>query len=236
MTQVCEVDSNLMFSSGARKNFEQAEFLLQAGEKPNHLKFSLSGGAVSANAILDRHDAVGIFPEGLVDQTAFPGDATMHDGKIFFSYRAAFPDFSQQPGRLGMFRQQNHPAGFAIQSIDQMNAGGPVAMQSDPADETGKLVTLRRMAHEAGRLVDHEQVCIFKNNVTEFFHAAQTRHRGAGPHRRKIGGDSGAAPPAGAPAPTAVEIRIGKQGNGPVLILIVLLFILFSGLFLEGLR
>ena len=43
-------------------------------------------------------------------------------------------------------------------------------MQPRAADEAGQLAVLGRMTDEAGRLVDHQQIVIFKNDVEKFFH------------------------------------------------------------------
>jgi hypothetical protein len=77
---------------------------------------------------------------------------------------AFFPNFSKFAGGFGIFCNQNNTAGFAIEAIDQMRADIFSAMQTNAADQTGKLVAFGRMTNETSRFVDDEQIRIFKNN------------------------------------------------------------------------
>jgi hypothetical protein len=198
VTQVCEVDADLVFASGVRDDADKREWKMEGGGQiaarggsatgnlarpPWHVaedslfnkKFGLGGGAIGTDAIFHGHDAVFIFSQGRVDEAVLLADVAMHYGKIFFLNEAVFQGFAERAGGLRIFRDQNHAAGFAVEAVDQirleawgLSAGGQ--MQTGAADEAGRLAVLGGMTDQAGGFVDREQVGIFKNDLKKLFH------------------------------------------------------------------
>ena len=91
------------------------------------------------------------------------------EGKVFLFNRAPLHNFPQLAGDGGGFCHQNHPAGFAVEAVDQVgrNLGGaaPRQMEAHAADQAGHLPVLGGMADQPGRLVDDQQRVVFVEDV-----------------------------------------------------------------------
>jgi len=179
MADVREMDAYLMFAPGARQNPEQGESRVwsaecrrqdRSGKSAFDKKFCLRRRAIGADAIFHGDAAVFVLAERRVNQTMFFVHAAMHDGEVFFFDGAAFQNFSQFAGGPGIFRDDNHAAGFAVEPVDEMRLRGISQMQARAADQTGHLAVLGRMTDKSGGFVDDEQSVIFKNDLKKFFH------------------------------------------------------------------
>lgn len=217
MTEMGEVDADLMFASGVWKDAEKREWsrtpawhhyrartdlflpttltrfrcrgttLSRSCGRGNsgrwHVaeesffdkKFGLGGGAVGADAIFYSHDAAFVLSQRRVDDAMIFTDVSVDDGEVFFLDEAVFQGFSKFAGGLRIFRDQDHAAGFAVEAVDHigfrvrgLRAGGQI--QTGAADEAGHLAVLGGMTDQAGGFVDHEQVCVFKNDLKKVFH------------------------------------------------------------------
>src|ERR1051325_3530661 len=120
MSDVREVNSNLVLASGMRLNFKIAERLSVAFEMPQQSKTRLCRQAIWPNAILDRHMAVEIASERFRNFSALLLHMSVHDGKINFPNVPALPSPPQRARDRVLFRDDNQSARFAIEPIDQM--------------------------------------------------------------------------------------------------------------------
>jgi hypothetical protein len=170
MAEVREMDSDLVFAPGARDDLQQGKFSHATRKCSFDEKFRLRRRAVGTHAIFDRHAAGFIFAQRCVNQAVIFAQMAVDDGQIFFFNRAAFENFSQFARDLGIFRNYDHAAGFAVKAIDQMRLRRSSKMQTRAANQTRHLAVLGRMADEAGGFVDDQQVGVLKNDFKKFFH------------------------------------------------------------------
>ena len=80
----------------------------------------MGGRAVGTHAVFDGDDAALVFAEGRVNQAVVVRHVAVDDGKVFFLDGAGFPDFSELTGQHGIFGDEDDPAGFAVEAVDQM--------------------------------------------------------------------------------------------------------------------
>ena len=126
--------------------------------------------AIGPHAILDRYPAVFILAERRVNHTVFRCYAIMNDGEVFFPDRAAFPNPAQFQSGVIPLGHNRHAAGLAIEAIDEMRTRTVTEMQPHAADEARQRIAFGRMANQARRFVDHQQIGVFMNDVEQLFH------------------------------------------------------------------
>ena len=120
MAEVCEVDADLMFAAGMRHDSQQRKSSFNALKFLPDPKFRLRRRAVGTHAIFDGDDTVFIFAERRVNQTVIVAQVAVDDGEIFFFNGAAFQNFPKFTRNIGIFRHDDHAAGFAVETVDQM--------------------------------------------------------------------------------------------------------------------
>ncbi len=147
-------------------------------------EFSLCSGTVSAHAVFDGDNAVFVLAQRRVNEAVILAHVAVDDGEVFFFNRAAFQNFSEFARDDGIFRHDDHAAGFAVETVDEVGRDSrraviaksgsrgrsPHQMQPHPADEAGQLAVLGRMTDEAGGFVDDQQLVVFVDDVEQFFH------------------------------------------------------------------
>ena len=166
---VGEVDADLVFAAGLRPDVEEGIGLAFAGETLLDGVFGDGGGAVRADAVFDYDGAFFIFAEGTVQNGVIGGGPAVDDGEIFFFDGAGFPTAAEFAGGGGVFGNDDHAAGFAVEPVYEVGRGAG-QVQAGAADEAGVFVTLGGMADEVGGLVDDQQVGIFKEDFKEGVH------------------------------------------------------------------
>ena len=62
-------------------------------------------------------------PSGASISPLLRRDVAVDDGQIFFFDGAAFENFSQLAGGRGIFCDDDHAAGFAVEAVDEMGHG-----------------------------------------------------------------------------------------------------------------
>lgn len=121
--------------------------------------------AVLANTIFNRHGASDIPAQRGVDDKLIRSHMAVDDGGIFFFHLPVFPDSSEFTGGRGVFGDEHQAAGFAIQAIDQMGRRFHSKMQTEAPNKAGIGAGLGGMTNQSGRLVDHQEVAIFVNDL-----------------------------------------------------------------------
>jgi hypothetical protein len=132
MAEVREVDAELVFAAGAGNEAEQGKRgwriktarrdarPTNGGNKPVlDEKIRLRGRAIGADAILDGDAAVFVPAERGVNGPLLRRHVAVDNGEVFLRDRAALEHFSQLAGGPGIFRDQNHAAGFAVKAVDE---------------------------------------------------------------------------------------------------------------------
>lgn len=165
MADVREVDADLMFASGKRKNPQQRKFSFATSKSSLNKKFCLRCRAVFADAIFHGDDAAFVLAERRVNRPLLRRDVAVDDGEIFFFDGAAFDDFSEFAGGLGIFCDEDNAAGLAVETVDQMRLCRISKMQPRAANQAGHLAVFGRMANKPGGFVDDEQAGIFVDDV-----------------------------------------------------------------------
>src|SRR5450432_1322645 len=160
-------------------------------------KFRLRKRAIGTHTIFDGDGAALVLAQRRVNDPLLRRHMALDDGGIFFFNGAAFQDFSQFAGDFGIFGDDDHAAGFAIEAVDEVgmnlarssgrefahhwvcvarnlsrltSAATFIKIKARAADQAGHFAVLGRMADEAGGFVDDQQIVVFKNDVEQFFH------------------------------------------------------------------
>ena len=141
MADVRKMDADLVFATGMRAQAQKRKAHLTPalsprptggegelfagplhnwpGKTPLDEKFRLRQRAVGPDAILDGDDAAFVLAERRVNRPLPCRDMAVDDGEIFFLNGAAFKDLPEFAGGFGIFCDQNHAAGFAVEAVDQ---------------------------------------------------------------------------------------------------------------------
>jgi hypothetical protein len=188
MTQVREMDADLMLAAGAGNEAQQRETFPVARKFLFNPKFRLRKRAIEAHAVLDGDAACFILAKWRVNDPLLRRHMAVDNGDVFFFNGAAFQNFSQFAGDFGIFGDNDHAAGFTVEAVDEvwLNVsrlshltpalspadGGEGGVQINPraANEAGHFAILGRMTDEAGGFVNDQQIVIFKNDVEQVFH------------------------------------------------------------------
>src|SRR5260221_5661913 len=91
MPEMCQVDSNLMFSPAQRPDCEQRKIPSVATEYLSHVELGSSHRAVGPHPVLNRHPALLILAEWRINDSMRSGDTSMHDCQVLLHDSAAFP-------------------------------------------------------------------------------------------------------------------------------------------------
>lgn len=107
-------------SGGQRAARPTASALMNhAGKSSFDPEFGLGGCAVGSDAVLDGNATALVLAERCINQAVVVADAAVDDGEVFFLDGAGFPDFAQFAGGFGIFGNEDDPAGFAVEAVDQ---------------------------------------------------------------------------------------------------------------------
>lgn len=118
-----------MFASGARHDAEQGKSRGSKVEgrewdRPRKSAFDKKSGlcrrATGPHAIFHGDAAVFIPAQRRVNDAVVLAHVAVDDGKVFFFDRAAFQNFSECAGGCGIFCNDDHAAGFAVEAIDEV--------------------------------------------------------------------------------------------------------------------
>lgn len=173
MSVVREVNANLVLAPRARQNSQPAKFPPAPLKPARDVKLRLRGRTIRAHRVLDGDDARFVLAQRRVDETVLLANMPMNNGGVFFFHGARFPNGAELAGGFGIFCNDDEAARFAVEAVDQMRADRFTLVRKinpHPADEAGINVSLGRMADEARRFVDHQQVGVFVNHIEQMFH------------------------------------------------------------------
>jgi len=165
MATPSQVDSDLMFATGAGADFENGEGAGVASEPSLDPELSLGRGAIWPDLVLDGHGTILRFAKRGIDQAVIFLHRSVHEGEILFFDGVALPEVTDFASGVGLLAHQNDTAGFAIQTVDQLRGAARPEMKAGAADEARKNIAFGRMTNQPSRLVDDEQVNIFVNDV-----------------------------------------------------------------------
>ena len=115
------------------------------------------------------------------------GGPAVNDGEVFFFDSAGFPAAAEFAGGGGVFGNDNHAAGFAVEAVYKVR-GGAGQVQAGAADEAGVFIAFRRMANEVGGFVNEQQIRVFVNDFKKFFQARRICHARARKRSFNCGG------------------------------------------------
>src|ERR1022692_3870182 len=127
MAEMREVDADLVFPAGERLETEQSErgWRMETGgwsrqftiKSPFDPKFCLRERAAGAHAVFDGDDARFILAQRRVNNPLLRRDVSVDDGAILFFNGTVFQNFSEFTRDLGIFGNNDHAAGFAVQAV-----------------------------------------------------------------------------------------------------------------------
>jgi len=136
-----EMNADLMFAAGAGNYPQERKWKMEDGRWIGSSSFSpfvpefrwpgtiktaldpelgLGGRAVGANAVLDGDAAALIPAERGFNQAVAVAHVPADDGQVFLLDGAAFKDFPEFTGGLGIFGDEDDAAGFAVEAVNQM--------------------------------------------------------------------------------------------------------------------
>jgi hypothetical protein len=122
MTDVGEMDTNLVLASGQRHNPQKGEVGSVVAKMPDPGNLRLCRCPVVTNAIFDGNSTAFILAQRLINECFVCGYAAMNDRPIFLRHVACFPDPAQRAGGFTVFSDDHNAACFAIEPVHEMNA------------------------------------------------------------------------------------------------------------------
>src|ERR1043166_5618466 len=155
MTNVRQVNANLMLASRDRFDVEQRKLTCFARESPHHAHVRLRRDTIGTNTILDRHGTALVFAERRINGEFIASNVTIHDGAIFFVHRAGLDQFAQSTSDVARLGDQTQPALFTIEPIYQ-SSFYVAEIKPDPANEARTFVRLRGMTNQSRRFVQDQ--------------------------------------------------------------------------------
>lgn len=134
MTDVREVDADLVFATRARQKAEEREIPpTRPVARPRSIRWGEGRGqgqlthktplrrilrlrrrSIHAHAILDCHDALLVFAKRRVDQSVFLANMTVNEGDVFLLHNARLPKFPQLTRHHSRLRHESHAARLTI--------------------------------------------------------------------------------------------------------------------------
>jgi len=135
MSDMREVNADLMFATGARNHTEQRERSAHPIKPSFHGEFGSRRCAVRAHTIFDRNFARFVLSERRVNFTVFLAHVPVDKGDIFLFHRPALPDFPKLSRRIGILGYHGYATRFPIEPVDQMRLRVWPKMQAHATDE-----------------------------------------------------------------------------------------------------
>lgn len=170
MAQVRQVNAELVFAAGERKEAQQSETTSGFREAADDDELRLRRRTIGAHAIHDRYTTLFVLAKRRVNQTAAFAQMAVNDGEVFFLDCPALEDSSQFTGGFRGLGDEHDPAGFAVEPVDKAWRDIRSEMRAHATDQAGVAVGLGRMTNQARRLVDHQQVGVFVQDVEQAIH------------------------------------------------------------------
>lgn len=167
MTDMREMNADLVLAASVRENTEQGEVALGASEAALDGEVGVGCGAVGADAVLNGDAAVAVFAERIADAPLLFLEMAVDDGPVFLADGAVFPEPAQFAGRFVAQSNEYDTAGLAVEAVHKVGPGTVAQMNADTADEAGPGIALGGMADEAGGLVDDKQVSILVDDFKQ---------------------------------------------------------------------
>lgn len=189
-----QMDSYLMLASGEGEYLQEAESLIASIEGTEERIAGFRRGAVAPDTIFDGDRALQVLAQGLVDGAICGIGYPVDDGQIAFSEFALLQEKPQRPGGCAVFGGQDNPAGFTVQTVDEVNLGGgalffqgviaksvgsPGALpwilpqragaliDTEPGHEAAQAVGFGGMANQSGRFIDQQELRILIDDIEE---------------------------------------------------------------------
>lgn len=169
MTDVGEMNSDLMLAARKRQHVDEAEVAFGPRKPSLHEKFGPRRQTVGPNAVFYGHPAGFILAERRINGSAVCAHVTMDNSEIVLFDGAVFPETAYFAGGIIAFRNQGHSARFAVEPVDEMRHGVFAQIKTHTADQAGILVSFGGMANEAGRFINDQHLVIFVNDGEELF-------------------------------------------------------------------
>jgi len=167
MTEVREVDTDLVFATGQQLHFEQGEITFGTGETFQHFEGCLGRCAIGADAVFDGYDAVLVFAQGGVDDAAIGTYMTAHDGLVNLPHLAALPLLAELFGGGVGLGDKHKAAGLAVEAVNEVRIDAFTQMDTHPADEARVDIAFRGVADEVGGFVEDEEFVVFVDDFEE---------------------------------------------------------------------
>jgi hypothetical protein len=124
------------------------------------LKLGCGWGARSDYAIFNGYYAAVILSESCFDKAVVLRRNAVNNGEVGFGDFSILPKAPQFAGGLTGLGHDHDSAGFTVQPIDVMLLAFRSEVEAYPADQAGILIAFRRVAYQAGRFVDDQQIGI----------------------------------------------------------------------------
>lgn len=118
-----QMDSYLMLASSEGEYLQKAESLIASLEGMKERIAGFRGSAVAADTVFNGDRALQVLAQRLMDGAICRNGHTIDDGQIAFSEFALLQEKTQCPGGRAVFGGQYNPAGFPVQTVDEVNLG-----------------------------------------------------------------------------------------------------------------
>lgn len=180
-----QMNSYLMLASGEGGYLQKAESLIASLEGMEERIAGFRGSAVAADTVFNGDRALQVLAQRLMDGAICRAGDAIDDGQVAFSEFALLQEKTQRPRCRAVFGGQDNPAGFPVQTVDEVNLYGgslffygPVAgapgppdalpgillqwagtqVDTEPGHEAAQAIGFGGMANQAGRFIDQQEL------------------------------------------------------------------------------
>ena len=124
-----EMDPELMFAAGLGLKLKAAEGLPMPFHPTYDVESRLGGLPVGPDAILDRHSASLVAAQGGIDLSRIHTGMAVDPGDVVFPHTPRFQELAQGSCGCGRLGDQDHPARFPVEAMDQTRFPVPGGIQ-----------------------------------------------------------------------------------------------------------
>ena len=160
VTEVREVNPNLMLASGLRLYAKEGKIAFVPGKPLGHREVGSRRAAVRSHTIFDHHPAGVVATERFIDTAGIGFDMTVHNGFVRFANVATLPMPAQLSCRIVVFGVQYNPTSLAVEPVDHVHSLRLAKVQPHAADQAAVFVALGWVANQVCWFVDHQQAVI----------------------------------------------------------------------------
>jgi hypothetical protein len=168
VAEVRQVDADLVLTTGVQPNSDPGIDLLPALEVPLAAPTGPGGSPIGSNTVLDGHRTGHLAPQRGIDGPVTQRHSATNQGDVLLGDQTRRPQRAQLRPSFVRFGEDHDPARLPVEAVDHV--GFKTQVNANPTHQTGILVSLGRMADQACRFAQDQQVCILVQDLKQSHH------------------------------------------------------------------